>query len=253
MDTIRTFLNYSWVGSLISLAGLIAAFALYRASRIGARPTFQFGLSTLLSREGQTLPSEITVLYRGVSVERLRRTHVMFWNSGKSILRGADIVEDDPLRFVWGAEGLILNATIVRTSRTTNRFALVVPPEHPNEVRCQFDYLDPGDGATIEVLHTAKTGTPECRGTIRGVPAGVQDWGRIGTRIPSRAGDLKFRRQIRNIVPLLGATLLVLVVFVETWPARAALAFFGLGYLLIGIADIRAQRRAPRALRIEEL
>ena len=42
-----------------------------------------------------------------------------------------------------------------------------------------FDYLDPGDGAVIEVLHTDSKRFPEISGTIKGVPKGCLDWGRL--------------------------------------------------------------------------
>lgn len=55
-----------WVGSLIGLIGLIGliiTFFLYRASRIGPRPVYQYQALRLIGRAEHTLPEEVTVLY----------------------------------------------------------------------------------------------------------------------------------------------------------------------------------------------
>jgi hypothetical protein len=52
-------------------------------------------------------------------------------------------------------------------------------PTKANRIVLSFDYLNPGDGAVFELLHTDKKPYPVVVGTIRGVPNGVRDWGRI--------------------------------------------------------------------------
>lgn len=178
IDIVKTVMNPGWVGSLISLAGLIAALIIYRASRVCARPVFQTKAIRLLGKETPALPSDVKVFFKGDPVPRLTRVQIMFWNSGATILRGSDIVQDDPLRFSFEAPGAIIDASIVKLTREINKFAVAISKERPNELLCSFDYLDPSDGVTIDLLHTAELGRPVCRGSIRGVPAGVKDWGR---------------------------------------------------------------------------
>jgi hypothetical protein len=46
-----------------------------------------------------------------------------------------------------------------------------------NRVILNFDYLDPQDGAVVELLHTDSVRDPFVKGTIRGVPKGMLDRG----------------------------------------------------------------------------
>jgi hypothetical protein len=253
MEAIKQLLNFGWVGSLISLIGLIAAVIIYRASLIGARPVFQLWTLQLLSKESQALPPEVSIFYKGSSITRVTRTQIVFWNSGKSLLQGNDVVKEDPLRFVFEASGLILNAAVVKMTRPTNKFTVNLHPERSNELVCGFDYLDPGDGATIEVLHTAENGFPNCHGTIRGVPSGVQDWGWIGPRSYLMN---RFARMLwfYDLIPLLlGASFLCIAIYVDQWLARVPFTLFGLLFLILGLSDWLKGRRAPPALRSEEM
>lgn len=253
MDALKQIFGAGWVGSLISFAGLIAALILYRASRIGGRPVYQVRVLRLLSRMQQELPIEIEVFYKGSSVTRLTRVQIAFWNSGNSIIRGADIVADDPLRFVFDADGVALTSVVEKSTRCTNKFQVKISADRPNEVLCAFDYLDPGDGAKIDVLHTGSRGSPECLGTIRGIPAGMRDWGRLGGLSPPL--DYMIRRMYRffNIfMSLMGLFLVTLAYFVEGLPGRALLLIFGSIYLIGSLLDWRQRRRPPRDLRLDE-
>jgi hypothetical protein len=254
MDLVKTFLNPGWVGSLISLSGLIAALIIYRASRVGARPVFQAKVLRLLSKENPALPSEVEVYYQGSPVPRLTRVHIIIWNSGTRLLRGTDIVQEDPLRFVVDSSGKILNASLVKTTRGTNKFAVSIVQDRPNELLCQFDYLDPGDGATIELLHTSERARPKCSGTIRAVPAGILDWGpsRTFTDAKYEARLARMMRSTQAYIPVFGAFLIAFGIYLNNWYARVPLLLFGIIYLLGGLFDWRSRRRAPRLLRLED-
>jgi hypothetical protein len=254
VDILKTLLNPGWVGSLISLSGLIAALLIYRASRIGARPAFQARVLRLLSKENPALPSEVEVFFKGSSVPRLNRVQIVFWNAGTTLLRGSDIVQDDPLRFSFQTPGKILNASVAKVTRGTNKFAVTIPEDRPNELLCQFDYLDPGDGATIDLLHTAERGGPACLGTIRAVPAGVQDWGRPGLLAPLSgvAHVTRMMRATAALMPIVGVFLIAFAIYIDNWYARVPLLLFGFIYFFSGLIEWRNSRRAPRQLRMED-
>jgi hypothetical protein len=135
-----------------------------------------------------------------------------------------------------------------------NKFAVTVRDDQPNELLCQFDYLDPGDGATIDLLHTAERGRPASLGTIRAVPAGVQDWGRPSALDLSirKATYARFMRFTTAFIPIFGASLIGFAIYVNSWYAHAPLLLFGLVYLFCGIDVLRSRRRAPKQLRIED-
>lgn len=61
-----------------------------------------------------------------------------------------------------------------------------------------FDFLDPNDGAALEILHTSEKKNPKVLGTIRGVPKGIVSWGDF-----SEASFPFFLFQSRKIKPLI--------------------------------------------------
>jgi len=181
-------LNPGWVGSLIAflgLIGLIVTFFLYRASRIGPRPVYQYQALRLIGRKGQALPEDVTVLFRDKKVQRLTKTYIVLWNSGRAVVNGDNIVADDPLRIVFSEGTEVLSARVINFTRESNKFRADINRDLANEVICNFDYLDAGDGAAIELVHTDDKRYPEVAGSIRGIPKGVLDWGKILFPMPS--------------------------------------------------------------------
>jgi len=47
-----------------------------------------------------------------------------------------------------------------------------------NQVRMGFDFLDPYDGLSLEILHSGKSREAKLMGTIRGMPKGMTNHGR---------------------------------------------------------------------------
>lgn len=169
-------LSEGWVGSLIGLIGLIGlvvTFVLYRASRVGPRPVYQYQALRLIGGAEHELPEEVTVLFGDKKVQRLAKTHIVIWNSGRATLNGKNIVADDPLRLEFSEDSEVLSARLLNFTRQANKFTVNIHPRCPNRVICSFDYLDAGDGAAIELLHTDEKRYPKVQGSIRGVPKGV--------------------------------------------------------------------------------
>jgi hypothetical protein len=186
-----------WVGAIIGFSGIligtIVAIIVYKISRIKPRLAYQYRASRLISKKGQALPEEVTILFMDKKVEGLVKTHVVFWNSGKSTINGESIVGDDPLRLEFGKKAEILSAHIVAFTRQTNKFTAKINPAASNEVLCSFDYLDEGDGATVEVLNTGEERYPKVLGSIRGIPKGILNCGRISPPPESRVPKFPFR------------------------------------------------------------
>ena len=184
-----------WVGSLIGLLGLIGfviTLFLYRASRIGPRLVYKYEALRLIGDSEQELPEDITILFRDKKVQRLTKTRIILWNSGKATLTGDNIVVDDPLRLEFSENSEVLSARILNFTRQANKVTVNIHPHYQNQVICSFDYLDANDGAVIEILHTDRKSYPEVCGVIRGIPKGILNWGRFvaGThtlRVPFRA------------------------------------------------------------------
>jgi hypothetical protein len=190
MDGIKTILSQGWVGSLLGLLGLIAAIYFFRASRISARLCFQAQALRLIGREYQALPDDVEILYKGNKVDRLTKVNIAIWNSGKAMLDGKNLIKADPVRFEVNKDERILSANILKVTREYIKFNVNVNTEADNQIICSFDYLNPGDGAVIELLHTDTKRYPIEKGTIKGLPKGLINWGHIVSSKPSIAKSM---------------------------------------------------------------
>ena len=186
MEWWRQIFDAEWVGSTISLVGLllgllslIAAIVIYRASRIGGRLVYQRQGLNIISGEPHELPSEVEILFKGHPVPRLTKTLLTLWNSGTALIRGSDVVSESPIQFVFSDGSEILRLRILKVTRPQIKFNAHLQTKNRNIAVCQFDYLDPGDGAVVEILHTDEERYPCASGTIRGLPKGLLDAGRV--------------------------------------------------------------------------
>jgi len=172
------FLNQSWFGSLVGLLGFILGIVgilLWRNSKIGARPKCQMKSFKLIGKKSQELPSEVDILFKGNSVGRLTLTKIYIWNAGKLTLNGSQIVEADPLRCEVEETESILKADVAAITRKVNNVTVAKHENKQNVAFFNFDYLDPGDGARIDLLHTSEKQYLHLKGCIRGIPGGIKD------------------------------------------------------------------------------
>ncbi|MCK1759200.1 hypothetical protein IVA78_29625 [Bradyrhizobium sp. 137] len=115
--------------------------------------------------------SDVTLFYKQRQLRDPRRVLFFIWNSGNTTIDGSAIATADPLRLKAG-NVQIINAAIVKASRDVN--CTTAQLDTAGDVTIRFDYLDPGDGFTIEILYDVveKQGAntcPEFLGTIKGI------------------------------------------------------------------------------------
>jgi len=192
-DALRV-LGLGWLGSLLGIGGLVVGFLFYIWSRKRTRMDYVHLGEHLLGSTTDSLPPEIVVQYNGTSIPRLTKTVLVVWNSGENTVVGQDIVSRDPLRFRVGKDGKILSISIQKTSRAVNDFNIRQAFDDPlNEAQFGFDFLDPKDGAVIEILHTSTNRKPSIVGTMRGLPQGFRNSGQFTSPKPrgkKKAGPL---------------------------------------------------------------
>lgn len=171
----------------------------------------------LIGKTEQALPPEVDINFQGKSVPRLALTEVYFWNAGKQMMRGDQIVEDDPLRCEFESSDKILKAHVAAVTRPVNKLTASVPQSAEYKAIIDFDYLNPKDGARIELLHTSKLRYPQVLGSLRGIPNG------IARLTPTRKFSSKlisiFRpgKEVVYIPLILGLATLVLAFLPATW------------------------------------
>jgi len=201
-DNNLSFLAPGWVGSLIGLLGLIGGIATYFLTRQRTCLVFAHTGERLLGLSSGGLPVDISVQYQGENIPRLTRSVLIFWNSGEKTISREDIAEADPLCFSIGNDGEVLSATILKSTRDVSNINIKPNPAIPNHVQLDFSFLDAGDGAAVEILHTSKESEPDFLGTVRGLPKGIKNTGRATTATYKN-------RKSRKLLPFKLATLII--------------------------------------------
>lgn len=117
----------------------------------------------------------ITVQHAGKDVPRVTRTRIAFWNAGHRTLDGSMVVADYPVKFNFkGGTTEILSLAVIQESDPANGFAAVADPSN-SAVAISFDYLEPRQGALLEVLHTSDRWGAVATGKIKGLPEGIRE------------------------------------------------------------------------------
>ena len=204
MQELIRLLASPWVATI---AGWALAVFLYRRSRISGIIAIQSHEVSMIGGGDAVFPAEISVQYRGTPVPRLTSSTVCIWNAGRKTVKGADIVPHDPLQLRFGGD--VLDVKVKKVSRGVVRITVGTSPETGETVRYGFEFLDPGDGGVLEVLHTGSAKAPECSGTIMGIPKGLQYWGRAWGSSASSRRDRKVNRFVFTVMFILGLVLIV--------------------------------------------
>lgn len=264
IEEILGVLAPGWVGSLIGLGGIVAAAIIYVLTRQRSILAYRTLGDRLLGHTEAKLPDEVTVQYRGRSIPRLTRSLIVLWNAGEKTIEGKDIVGADPLRVEVSADAEILAASVLKCSRDVTGIRVNTLGDQSNAATITFDFIDRGDGAVLEVLHSSERRHLSLLGTIRGIPNGPKDLGRMISRhivvgsFPSKM-PLRLLCAITTIAGIaIGLFGLLFPVSETTVPGlpelRVLLVLAGFLYVGFGLFLFWVlRRRYPRALQIDDL
>lgn len=265
LSSAASYLGLGWVGASISIVSLIAAVVMYFKTRQRADLSWAYRGEHLLGASSEGLPAQITMHYRGKPIPRLTKSLLVFWNSGEKTINDTDIVKADPFRLAVGDDGEILSISLLRPSRDVNEISITRSAIHLNQAFVTFSFLDASDGAVIEILHTSKGRVPELLGTLRGLPKGIKNLGKIGVNAPQGVPSFLPIRVFVWISTIIGlvAVLFSLLVPIDDMPffkvlsgMRPSTSTFiaGLLYATPGAIWIFLTRRKyPRELHVDEL
>lgn len=238
----------------------------YLLTRQRTRLAFSYAGDRLLGLSGEGLPKDITVQYQGQPIPRLTRTLVVVWNDGERTILGKDVVESDPLRLRVEDAGSVLAATILKSSRHVCQLQVNLPIDNSHQVDLSFEFLDADDGAVIEVLHTSEKRATQLQGTIRGLPKGLTNLGRIKAmpRTWRSFPRILSSRMIGIVILIIGLLLLNYALMVpwdtltrsaeSVYPVRWIVAITGTLYVFSGFVILfLTRRRYPKSLHLEGL
>ena len=173
-------LTDNWLTLTVAVLGLLASYFFYRRSVTKNQLAFQRESTTIIGTDS-ALPSDIEILFKGSKVPLVTKSLVAIWNRGNATVSGNQIVEKDALRIELMNTATVLDFNMTLCTREVNAFELAAS-KNRDFISCEFDFLDPGDGAVITVLHT---GTDvKVVGTIRSMPKGLLDLGRLEEEEP---------------------------------------------------------------------
>lgn len=141
------------LGLAIGVLGIILAYVFYKNSkpvRLLAVGTRSF---PVISKRAESI-ADLDVRLKGQPASTISLTYLAIWNAGTESLRRQDIPAGEPL-MVRAQDGVkILSATLAEATRTTNQVAIGAVNENQASVPVAFEFLNPGDGALIHVVHS---------------------------------------------------------------------------------------------------
>jgi hypothetical protein len=134
------------------LIGLIATIIAYKKGQSNRRPLWDMRTFNLISNFNSKL-SKVEVLYDKGKVQNLSISRLIFWNEGKREIVNSDISKMDRLRIVTQSKDIrILDAEVLALNASGSTFNINLDIEN-NEVTLDFDYLNTGKGAVIQIIH----------------------------------------------------------------------------------------------------
>lgn len=142
------------IGFVVAIVSLIYAYYVGQRDR-KIKHLYYSLVSTSVIADRKTIFPKLEISYNGKQLDNLTVTKIRMKNIGTEVLRPNDIANNDPIKFSVVSDGaILLDFGLSYTSDLNNNFAISQIDEQVMEVK--FDYIEPGDMANFEILHTGK-------------------------------------------------------------------------------------------------
>ena len=155
---IRSIVSSPYFGVAGLVIGLIS---LLYALRVARRDRKEKGLScsltsTNLIKNQKAVYPKLQIIYEGKSLDNFTVTNVRISNSGTEVLSMEDVARNSPLRIGMQPDRSIelLDYNVIYVSDPNNNFRINRIDERT--IQMEFDYVEPKDKATIQLLHTGE-------------------------------------------------------------------------------------------------
>jgi len=169
--------NSGWFGALLgfvlSIIATIISYVLYRRAKITPQLRFALVDEALVNSVNAGMPGRLEFRYDGNVIPRVTGSSVGIWNAGTTTFRRDDVVAADRLRLTLPKDGVssFLQGDVAATSREVNDVRIGRISD--DTIAIDFDFLDPGDGFRLRLIHSGSPGAMKLEGTIRGLPEGL--------------------------------------------------------------------------------
>jgi hypothetical protein len=155
------------IGLAISVLGIPITFILARRTR--QRPELRYALDfdRILSPDSNLFDRGLYMTLGANRIDSISRTRIALWNHRGDTIRNGDILDTDPLRVQLKDGDEALQARVLGTSRKQLEVHATIDSAKPSSVQIDFNFLDVGDGALIEIIHRGPS-EPTVLGTLQG-------------------------------------------------------------------------------------
>lgn len=241
-DSFWTTVNAGWfgvaVGLLFGIFALWIGFLQYSRSRVIRRLRYSSADVSLISGDQANGYDGLTVLFDGQEVPQVTSTSFGLWNDGTETIDGSSIVPSDPLRLTINGGGTILRASVQATHRVVNAPSVAITT--PTELVVTFEYLDPGDGFRLQVVHSGRLGSVSSLGSIKGLPQGIQTFQTAGwIVIIDKCFDKAFRFLVLPLVLfIVGSMIFDVARKIALLPRSQWLPYSALGVIALFIISL---------------
>lgn len=176
-ETISMLAQNPWIivlSAFITFISLFVAIILYFKGKKIKKPRVAIHSINLLRDTAEKIDG-LEILFSGESIPNVTVTKLAIWNQGNDTINGDDIAHGDPLIIKSKGDFIILDSKIIFIKNESNVIKLQ-EIETGKQIALLFDYLDYGEGAVIQILHTGNSSEDiEFSGTVKGV-------GKVNTR-----------------------------------------------------------------------
>jgi hypothetical protein len=236
------------------------AYVFYRRSLIAKEPYWSIRTATLIEGYGAML-SDLEVSFGGKTVENLAVSRIAFWNAGRDTIDAADIATANPLRIRTTNDAAeILDVKLIAANSASSGVGMALTDAR--NARLTLAYLDRGQGAVFQVVHTGtRSSSLDLVGDIKGAAAIRQIPSLFGLPFPlssvrgRRAGPRAIRviASFMNFYVALTGLVMVIAPFSDKsvggwrWP----IVGLGIAFFLAGAwtGTKAIQARVPNGLR----
>jgi hypothetical protein len=247
-------------GLAVGIAGIVLAAFFYKLSK--PRKLLAYATRTFrIVPDKRIKLKRLQITYTGYPVDTLSVTRLAVWNAGNASIRRSDLATNDPPVIYAGNGVTLFESDIIEPGAAANNVSLTTVYSLVTGSAMEFDFLDPGDGAVISVVHDGSKLTDiRLNGEIIGgdirrtVAHGETPNEKTGTRWDGLSTPQiveSGRRQTRRgayavLVLLLIAG--VLSLFTARWPLGLLLTLLG---LIVPTSVLLLSRRVYPPLRLK--
>lgn len=195
-------------GTVLGIVGLIAGYIFYRKGLRTKEPCYAMKTETLIAGYSAKF-EDLKILYKDKQIENLSVSRIAFWNNGIETIELNDIAPKAPLVVFAEDEVEILDAKVLQQTNRSNDFSIHLL-DNNKFAQILFDYIDKGQGAVFQVIHTGTS------------PFDIADliiWGDI-------KGAKKVSYKTTHTTPLVGWIMVSFSMFI--------LWFFTISYFVVG-------------------